>query len=181
MAMFSTVWAQSRRSSSQSASPSLPGLSTWNSGGSSSRDIPKSNLGAEGEGPRPCHEPAVLPALPALPPLVYSVPTGFSPHLTASHKTNLPHQERQQGAGLVGDQQQGHKKPFSAPQTSRWALAQLASSPPMCTWIRRAQRSGWGRAHPHRSWARKTSITRTMSTSTCSGREAWGEAGASML
>lgn len=92
VAMFSTVWAQSRRSSSQSASPSFPGLSTWNSGGSSSRDIPKSNLGAEGEGPRLWHEPAALPAHS----LVRSVPAGLSPHLMASHKTNLPPQDRQQ-------------------------------------------------------------------------------------
>lgn len=48
VAMFSRVWAQSRRSSSQSARPSFPGLSSRNSGGSSSRDNPNSNLEAEG-------------------------------------------------------------------------------------------------------------------------------------
>lgn len=67
VAIFSTVWAQSRRSSSQSASPSFPGLSSRNSGGSSSRDNPKSNLGVDGEGPSPRHKPAVPRALPALP------------------------------------------------------------------------------------------------------------------
>lgn len=125
VAMFSTVWAQSRRSSSQSASPSFPGLSTWNSGGSSSRDIPKSNLGAEGEGPRLWHEPAALPAHS----LVRSVPAGLSPHLMASHKTShlrTGNSTHGQEAVLVGGQHlKGHKKPSSAPQMSCWALAQV--------------------------------------------------------
>lgn len=58
VAMFSTVWAHSRWSSSQSASPSFPGPSSRNSGGTSSRDSPKSNLGVEGMVPAQHHEPA---------------------------------------------------------------------------------------------------------------------------